>query len=328
MTQGHDLDALAGEVRARAEDIFGPENVTVSAATISETGFGGLNLVLSGDPDLLREIDPDVAAALRGIEGVANISSSLELASQAGESAILRIDGESAVQYTAEFETADTLGVTAIAKDTVVAMLADKGLTDEVQVSEGFVTEVQTSGFSQIITSMGLAIIVVYFVMVFTFRSFLHPFTILFSLPLAVVGAAIALWLTDRVLGLSAMVGLLMLVGIVVTNAIVLIDRVQQNRKEHGMDAHTALVEGAQTRLRPILMTALAAIFALIPLAAQLMGPGGAIVAAELGTVVIGGLTTSTFLTLLVVPIVYSLLDDFSARFRGGRPARNADKAA
>jgi HAE1 family hydrophobic/amphiphilic exporter-1 len=115
------------------------------------------------------------------------------------------------------------------------------------------------------------------------------------------------------------MVGLLMLVGIVVTNAIVLIDRVQSNRKQRKMNAHDALVEGARTRLRPILMTALAAIFALLPLAAQLMGPGGAIVSASLGTVVIGGLLTSTILTLAVVPVVYSLLDQLSARLNNRR---------
>ena len=317
MRPGNDLDRLTGEVRARAEAIFGAENVTVSAATIAEQGFGGLGLVLSGDPETLREIDADVKAALSEIEGVTNLTSSFELASQAGDAVILRVDGEPAVQYTAEFETDDTLGVTALAKDAVVKLLAEKGLSEAVHVSEGFQTEVQTSGFSQIIVSQVLAIVVVYFVMVLTFRSFLHPFTILFSLPLAVVGAAVALWLTDRVLGLPAMVGMLMLVGIVVTNAIVLIDRVQQNRKERGMNAHDALVEGGRTRLRPILMTALAAIFALLPLATQIMGSGGAIVAAELGTVVIGGLTTSTFLTLLVVPVVYSLLDEFSSRLRG-----------
>jgi multidrug efflux pump subunit AcrB len=173
-----------------------------------------------------------------------------------------------------------------------------------------------------------LAILVVYFVMVLTFNSFVHPFTILFSLPLAMVGAALALWITDRVLGLPAMVGLLMLVGIVVTNAIVLIDRVQSNRKQRKMSAHDALIEGGRTRLRPILMTALAAIFALIPLAAQLMGPGGAIVSASLGTVVIGGLLTSTILTLLVVPVVYSLLDQLSARLNNRKAEEEEQQPA
>jgi multidrug efflux pump subunit AcrB len=134
-----------------------------------------------------------------------------------------------------------------------------------------------------------------------------HPVTILFSLPLAIVGAALGLALTGRVLGLSSVVGLLMLVGIVVTNAIVLVDRVQTNRKAHGMETKEALVNGGTTRLRPILMTAIATMVALVPLAIGLSE--GAIIAAELGTVVIGGLFSSTLLTLIVVPVVYSLFD-------------------
>jgi HAE1 family hydrophobic/amphiphilic exporter-1 len=124
---------------------------------------------------------------------------------------------------------------------------------------------------------------------------------------MAIIGAAAALWLTNRVLSLSAMVGLMMLVGIVVTNAIVLIDRVQANRKKRGMSVREALLEGGRTRLRPILMTAIAAMLALVPLALGLTE--GAIIASELATVVIGGLFTSTMLTLLVVPVMFSLLD-------------------
>ena len=311
---GEDLDRLAQDIRCEAERILGADNVTVSAGSLTETGLAGLSLVLSGDLETLQAIDPDVRATLAAFDGLANISSSFDQASQAGGAAILRVDRQTAVQYSAELETDDALGIMAEAKDAVVAMLQERGLADQVTVSEGFTTEMQTQGFSSIVTSLGLAIIVVYAVMVMTFRSFVHPFTILFSVPLAVVGAALALFLTDRVLDLSAMVGMLMLVGIVVTNAIVMIDRVQSNRKERGMGAYDGLVEGARTRLRPILMTALAAIFALFPLAAQLMGPGGAIISASLGTVVIGGLLTSTFFTLLVVPVVYLSLDRLTRR--------------
>jgi HAE1 family hydrophobic/amphiphilic exporter-1 len=129
---------------------------------------------------------------------------------------------------------------------------------------------------------------------------------------MAIIGAAAALWITDRVVGISVLVGMMMLVGIVVTNAIVLIDRVQANRKKRGMDASEALVEGGRTRLRPILMTAIAAILALVPLAMGLTE--GAIIASELATVVIGGLVTSTFLTLLMVPVMYSVLDQLTVR--------------
>jgi HAE1 family hydrophobic/amphiphilic exporter-1 len=215
---------------------------------------------------------------------------------------ILRVDGQSAVRYSAELETEDSLGLTQAAKSQIESIVPP-----EVTVGEGFETKMQTEGFAQAIKAIFISIIAVYVVMVITFRSFVHPFTILFSLPLAVIGAAIALWISNNVVGISALVGIMMLVGIVVTNAIVLINRVQANRFKRGMTVREALVEGGRTRLRPILMTAIAAMMALVPLSAGLSE--GAIVAEELGTVVIGGLFTSTLLTLLVVPVMYSVLD-------------------
>jgi hydrophobic/amphiphilic exporter-1 (mainly G- bacteria), HAE1 family len=142
--------------------------------------------------------------------------------------------------------------------------------------------------------------------MVLTFNSLVTPFIILFSLPLATIGAFVALYITGKPVGVSALIGFLMLIGIVVTNAIVLLDLVERLRRE-GHSTKDALVEGGRTRVRPILMTAIATILALIPLAAGLSQ--GSIIASELGTVVIGGLFSSTFLTLIVVPVVYSLVD-------------------
>jgi multidrug efflux pump subunit AcrB len=219
---------------------------------------------------------------------------------------ILRVNGQPSVGYTGEIETQDAMGVSDEAKIQVEAIVP-AGVT----VSEGYETEVQKEGFAQAVQALLISIVVVYLVMVITFRSFVHPFTILFSLPLATIGAAVALWLTGRVVGLPALVGLMMLVGIVVTNAIVLIDRVQANRKKRNMDAEEALVEGGRTRLRPILMTAVATILALTPLALGLTE--GALIAAELATVVIGGLFTSTLLTLLIVPVMYKTLDPLTS---------------
>lgn len=175
-------------------------------------------------------------------------------------------------------------------------------------------TKAQTEGFSKAISAILIAIVAVYLVMVVTFRSFIHPFTILFSLPMAMIGVSLALWLTNSVVGISALIGVMMLVGIVVTNAIVLIDRVQVNRMVRGMGIHAALVEGGRTRLRPILMTATATILALLPLALGLTE--GALIASELAIVVIGGLATSTLLTLVLVPVMYSLLDRLDIRNR------------
>jgi HAE1 family hydrophobic/amphiphilic exporter-1 len=295
-----EVDPLTAEVRQLAEEIFGAENVTVSSGSLTGSVFGSFALVLSGDPGVLADFNDQAIVALDEIEGLTNVSSNL-----ADVDMILRVDGEPAVRYTGELETEDSLGVTEAAKAKLESIVPDG-----ISVSEGFETQAQTQGFQEAMRAVFVSILVVYLVMVITFRSFVHPFTILFSLPLAVIGAAVALWITDRVVGISALVGLMMLVGIVVTNAIVLIDRVQANRKKRGMNAYDALVEGGRTRLRPILMTAIAAILALVPLA--LGFTEGALIASDLATVVIGGLFTSTLLTLLVVPVMYSLLDRFA----------------
>jgi HAE1 family hydrophobic/amphiphilic exporter-1 len=298
------VDQLVASVREEANDIFGEGNAIVSGGTFSSSGFGSFALVLSGTPEQLVEIDEEVLAALSEVEGLANPSSNL-----ADADLILRVDGEPAVRYTAELETEDALGAMADAKARVEAIVPS-----EITVSEGFETEQQTQGFQQAVQAILISILAVYVVMVITFRSLVYPFAILFSLPVAAIGAIFALWITDRVLGLSALVGMMMLVGIVVTNAIVLIDRVQANRSKRGLRAYGALMEGGRTRLRPILMTATAAIMALLPLAIGFSE--GAIVASELGTVVIGGLFTSTLLTLLIVPVMYSLLDKLTKRGR------------
>ncbi len=292
-----DIDQLITDVRSTAQDVFGSENVTVSAGTIAAGGFGGIALVLSGDPDELAALNDEVLAALNDVEGLANATSN-----QGEQALILRVDGESALRFTGELETANTIGVTNAAKE-VLESLVPAGIT----VSEGFESSQQTEGFQQALSALLISIIAVYLVMVITFRSLLEPFVILFSLPMAVIGAAIALWLTDSVVGIPVLIGMMMLVGIVVTNAIVLIYRVQANRKKRDMPGREALVEGGRTRLRPILMTAIAAMLALLPLALGLSE--GAIIASELATVVIGGLFTSTFLTLLLVPVMYSLLN-------------------
>jgi multidrug efflux pump subunit AcrB len=292
-----DVDRFVSEVRSTAEEAFGKENVTVSAGSLASSGFGGLALVLSGDPDELAALNEEVLAALNNVEGLANASSN-----QGDQALILRVDGESALRFTGELETANTIGVTNAAKE-ILESLVPEGIT----VSEGFESSQQTEGFQQALSALLISIIAVYLVMVITFRSLLEPFVILFSLPMAVIGAAVALWLTDSVVGIPVLIGMMMLVGIVVTNAIVLIYRVQANRKNREMPGREALVEGGRTRLRPILMTAIAAMLALMPLALGLSE--GAIIASELATVVIGGLFTSTFLTLLLVPVMYSLLN-------------------
>ncbi len=165
------------------------------------------------------------------------------------------------------------------------------------------------------------AIGLVYMIMVATFRSFLKPFVLLFSIPFAAIGAIVALTITHTALSLPALVGLLMLVGIVVTNAIVLLDLVEQYR-DRGLVLHDALTEGGRRRLRPILMTAVATVLALTPLAVSGNTSGGGFISAPLAIVVIGGLCSSTLLTLVLIPVLYSLV----SRFTGAR--RNAEQEA
>jgi HAE1 family hydrophobic/amphiphilic exporter-1 len=157
-----------------------------------------------------------------------------------------------------------------------------------------------------------LAIAAVYIVMVASFSSLTTPFVILFSLPLAIIGVIVSLFVTGKTLGLPSLIGLLMLVGIVVTNAIVLLEFVIELRHNRGLSLRDALIEGGKTRLRPILMTAVATILALMPLA--LSGEGGTLIASDLAVVVIGGLFTSTLLTLFVVPVIYELIGGWQDR--------------
>ncbi|MFC7687802.1 efflux RND transporter permease subunit [Ureibacillus sp. GCM10028918] len=163
-----------------------------------------------------------------------------------------------------------------------------------------------TETFTQLGVAMLAAILIVYFILVVTFGEGLAPFAILFSLPFTVIGAFVGLFVTSHTISVQVMMGLLMLIGIVVTNAIVLVDRIIHMERE-GMAMREAILEAGATRLRPILMTAIATIGAMMPMALG-VGGGGGLMSADLAITVIGGLLSSTLLTLVIVPIVYELL--------------------
>lgn len=183
--------------------------------------------------------------------------------------------------------------------------IEDLELPKGVSVGVGGVAADMTETFTQLGVAMLAAILIVYFILVVTFGEGLAPFAILFSLPFTVIGSLIGLLIAGETISVSVLMGLLMLIGIVVTNAIVLVDRII--RMEHsGMELREAILEAGSTRLRPILMTAIATIGALIPLA--IGSGGGGLISKGLGVTVIGGLTSSTLLTLIIVPIVYELL--------------------
>ncbi|WP_156424295.1 efflux RND transporter permease subunit [Bacillus sp. FJAT-27445] len=214
---------------------------------------------------------------------------------------VQRRNGKLYVSVSGELKTKDVAKVSADIQEKV-----DKiDLPSQVEIKLGGVTEDIKESFTQLGIAMLAAIAIVYFILVLTFGGALAPFAILFSLPFSIIGGLVALLIAKETISISSMIGALMLIGIVVTNAIVLIDRVINKEKE-GYSVREALLEAGVTRLRPILMTAIATIGALIPLALGVEGSG--VISRGLGVTVIGGLTSSTLLTLVIVPIVYEAL--------------------
>ncbi|WP_432561674.1 efflux RND transporter permease subunit [Kineococcus sp. SYSU DK003] len=195
-----------------------------------------------------------------------------------------------------------------------------------VELTVGGVAADQQDAFADLGLALLLAIAIVYIVLVATFGSLTQPLILLVSVPFAATGALIGLLVTDTALGVPALIGLLMLVGIVVSNAIVLIDLVNQYRAQ-GRSLDEAVTEGARQRLRPIVMTAAATIFALIPMALGITGHGG-FISQPLAVVVIGGLISSTLLTLVVVPVIYVLGQRWGTRRAERRRARSAPRHA
>jgi HAE1 family hydrophobic/amphiphilic exporter-1 len=167
--------------------------------------------------------------------------------------------------------------------------------------------------FSGLTLAVFMAIALIYIVLASQFESYVYPLIVLCSVPLCAIGVVLALFLTGRNFGLTAFIGLLMLIGIAVKNGILLVDYTNQLRSK-GMPRDQAILQAGPTRLRPILMTSSAAILGMLPLAMQI-GKGSE-TEAPLATAVVGGLFTSTALTLFVVPVVYTLFDDAARRFR------------
>jgi HAE1 family hydrophobic/amphiphilic exporter-1 len=220
-----------------------------------------------------------------------------------GPVSMTRIDGQRAATITAKPTGDNTGAVGTELQSKIDALDLPSGATAEI----GGVTADQDDAFANLGLAMLAAIAIVFMLLVGTFRSLAQPLILLVSIPFAATGALGLLIATGTPMGVPAMIGMLMLIGIVVTNAIVLIDLINQYR-EQGYGVVEAVVEGGRHRLRPILMTALATIFALLPMALGVTGEGG-FIAQPLAVVVIGGLVTSTLLTLLLVPTLYAMLE-------------------
>jgi HAE1 family hydrophobic/amphiphilic exporter-1 len=278
-------------------------NRTITTADLGQ-GPIGVRLVVSAS-DLTSAEALGAVQIARGVP----LDSVAEIVPVTKQTTITRVNGKPAATITADITSSNTGKVSRDAQNAVDKLKLPEGIT----VKAGGVAADINEGFSKMFVAIVVSVVLVYSLMALLFGSLLTPFVILFSLPLALIGAIVALAVTGSALSVSALIGILMLVGIVVTNAIVLLEFVIMLRQERGYSTYDALVEGGQTRVRPILMTAVAAMLALIPLA--LGRTQGALIASELGRVVVGGLFSSTLLTLVVVPVVYSLVDGLKTRF-------------
>jgi HAE1 family hydrophobic/amphiphilic exporter-1 len=184
---------------------------------------------------------------------------------------------------------------------------------DGVTIREEGDTQMQSESFASLGFALMIAILFVYLIMVALYNSFVYPFVVLFSIPVAIVGALIALALTMKTLNIFSILGIIMLVGLVGKNAILLVDRANKN-KENGLGIVESLVEAGKTRLRPIVMTSFAMILGMMPIALA-FGGGAAEIKSSLGVALVGGLTSSMFLTLLLVPVVYMIFENIKNRF-------------
>jgi HAE1 family hydrophobic/amphiphilic exporter-1 len=182
-------------------------------------------------------------------------------------------------------------------------------LPDGVTLTYLGMEKMRAEGFTSLFLAMFIGILFIYLIMVALYDSYVYPFVVLFSLPLAMVGAMVALAVTGKALSIFTMLGIIMLMGLVAKNAILLVDRTNQTRLDQGLSVYDALLEAARARMRPILMTTLTMIFGMMPIA--LSQSSGSEWKSGLAWALIGGLTSSLFLTLVVVPVVYMKVDEW-----------------
>jgi HAE1 family hydrophobic/amphiphilic exporter-1 len=290
---------------------YGLTEIQVSglvSSTLRPSSIGDVNienestpifLVQENTPATVEEIEEIQIPTRRGVIELQQIADISEV------QAPVSITSEKGERVATVALTPDTDDLGAVTRD-VTAKLAEIELPVGATATIGGVSAEQTESFQQLGLALLAAIAIVYLVMVATFSSLIQPLILLVSIPFAATGALGLLLLTDTPLGVPALIGMLLLVGVVVTNAIVLIDLINQYRKQ-GRSIQQSIMDGSRQRLRPILMTALATIFALSPLAFGITG--GGFISQPLAIVVIGGLVSSTLLTLVIVPVLYWLIE-------------------
>lgn len=294
----------AGRYGLTARDIASQFRAWVYGRDVADINLNGetYDIVVRGRNDRMDEINELQQLAIGGPMGNAPLGAVSEVKTTLGPSSVTHYDGDRSVTITGTFEGRDRQAISS----RVSRIIAATDLPPGVNVRQGgFASDIQRQ-FQNVYLAMAIGVSLVYLVMVASMGSLRDPFIVVLSMPLAVVGALVALAVTGRALSLPSMMGFLFLIGIVVTNAIVLITFVNQLRAQ-GHNALEAIIEAGRTRLRPILMTAFTTILAIFPLA---FSDNNGLVGAELATVVIGGLISSTFLTLVAVPVTYMLFHE------------------
>jgi HAE1 family hydrophobic/amphiphilic exporter-1 len=285
----------------------------IVAATLRPGSIGDVNIENEATPIfIVQENSPATLEEIRDIRiptrtGVISLDSIADIQEVQAPVAITSEKGDRVATISLTPDSDDLGAVTRAVTEALDAVELPVGATANI----GGVSADQAESFGQLGLALLAAVAIVYLVMVATFSSLVQPLILLISIPFAATGALGLLLLTDTPLGVPALIGMLLLVGVVVTNAIVLIDLINQYRKQ-GKLIQQSIMDGSRQRLRPILMTALATIFALSPLAFGITG--GGFISQPLAIVVIGGLVSSTVLTLVIVPVLYWLIEGRAER--------------
>jgi HAE1 family hydrophobic/amphiphilic exporter-1 len=285
----------------------------IVAATLRPGSIGDVNIDNELTPIfLVQENSPATLEEIRDIRiptatGVISLDSIADIQEVQAPVAITSEKGDRVATVSLTPDSDDLGAVTRAVTEALDTVELPIGASANI----GGVSADQAESFGQLGLALLAAIAIVYLVMVATFSSLVQPLILLISIPFAATGALGLLLITDTPLGVPALIGMLLLVGVVVTNAIVLIDLINQYRKQ-GKSIQQSIMDGSRQRLRPILMTALATIFALSPLAFGITG--GGFISQPLAIVVIGGLVSSTVLTLVIVPVLYWLIEGRAER--------------
>ncbi|WP_428910519.1 efflux RND transporter permease subunit [Niallia sp. Krafla_26] len=349
-----DLESVANTIKEKVEDIDGVEKVTTNqdekktvyslvvdptkgnteqvagqvGVMLNKTPIGTITLDGRQTPVILEPVlDTKTTEDIKNIPvmtdtGMVPVSQIATLESEERSTTQFHKDGEPYLQVTASVDPAQ---LSDIATKVNIEIFGDQAenkgieIPEDVEVAVGGASAQQSEDFTDLFLTMLVSIGVVFLIMVITFKSIKAPIAILCSLPLAAIGAILGIVISGISVDITALLGALMLIGVVVTNAIVLLDRVRQN--EQKMIIRDAIVEAAATRMRPIFMTAVATICAMLPLLFK-QTETGSLVSQSLAIVVIGGLAMATLLTLIVIPCVYELL-----YFRKSKKQRLAEQS-